>query len=325
MSVCATSGSSRSCRRVGRAAAVAAAIVLAGSAPGTGSQPPAGAARCIVGLEHVRTLLLPDTLRLRDPTALAVDHRGDIVIADTGNHRVLVCDSDGAVVAEFGGHGWDDGQFDRPGDVSVYAGFFIYVLDEGNNRVERFDVDGNYVDRIVESGEAGTPVSMAIGPEGSLFLVDADSQTVLKWSQFDEKLAPLGWFGGAPGGLIDPRGLAIGPSREIAVADPGRFSVTVFDEFGSALYALSLPDSLSADDLLFDESACVVVADRARGALVAFAPDGTGPTATVSWDTDGFHPVALALSGRDVVLALDADGRRILVIRMIHDDCRAGR
>jgi hypothetical protein len=320
-------GSSARARRLS-AGAAAVVLVAAGLAQGRAQRPDREATdtrRCVVSFELVEVLALPEEWALRDPEALAVDHRGDIVIVDSGNHRILISTREGKPVAEFGGHGWQEGQFDQPSDVSVYAGFFIYVLDEGNRRVERFDVDGNYVDRVVDDGEAGTPVAIAVGSEGALYLVDADSQTVLKRSQFDEELDPVGRFGMTEGGLVDPRAVAVGPSREIAVADPGRLSVLVFDEFGSQLYTLSLPDTLLADDVVFDDDACVVVADRTRGAVIAFSPDVGAPTAFFGGDGHSFHPSAIALAGRDELLALDADTRRVFVIEMINGDCRTGR
>lgn len=317
-------------RRLARpSSAAVAALLVALSAPWTG---PAAAqadrvagAPCVVGLDLLDVVPLPDAWGLRAPAALAVDHRGNILVVDSGNHKVLVSTREGRPVTEFGGHGWGEGQFDGPTDLAVYAGFYIYVLDEGNRRVERFDVDGNYVDRVVEEGDAGTPVAVAIGPQGGLFLVDADSQTVLKRSQFDEELSPVGWFGSGGGGMVNPGAVAIGPSREIAVADPDRLSVLVFDEFGSHIYSLSLPDTLIADDLVFDDGACVLVADGARGAVLAFPPDGGPPTAAFRGDGEQFRPTALALDGRDRLLALDAERRCVFVIGLIHGDCPAGR
>jgi hypothetical protein len=310
------------------ALALAVAVLLVGPVPGRArraGEDDGAAGRCVVSFELADVLRLPEEWTLRDPGALSVDHRGNIVIVDSGNHRVLISTREGEPIAEFGGHGWEEGQFDWPSDVSVYPGFFIYVLDEGNRRVERFDADGNYVDHIVDEGEAGTPVAMAVGPAGALYLVDADSQTVLRRSQFDEQLDPVGRFGSDDGGLVSPRAIAIGPSREIAVADPGRFSVLVFDEFGSQLYVLSLPDTLIADDVVFNPDACLIVADQARGVVLAFAPDGGGPTASFDGDGVSFQPSAVALAGSDELLALDANARRVFVIEMIHGDCRTGR
>ncbi len=284
---------------------------------------PAAAGRspsCVVGLALRDVIAPPDEWELRDPESLAVDHRGNLVVADTGNHRVVVMTREGAAVTEFGGYGWEAGQFDTPSDLFVHEGFFTYVLDEGNRRIERFDVDGDYVDHAVEADEAGSPVAVAVGREGGFYILDADSQTVLALSQFDEELDPVGQFGTGEGGLVRPSAVAIGPSGEIGVADPGRHAVLVFDEFGSPLHELSLPDTLAPGDVVFDEAGACLVVDAARGRVVAFPPGGGAATATLEIG-DAFRPVALTLDGEGTLLVLDSLQGRVLVIEMAHGEC----
>jgi len=262
---------------------------------------------------------LPGTgeLGMRAPEAVAVDHRGNVVIADTGNHRVLVIGREGTLLQEFGGYGWDEDRLDTPSDVSVYRGFYVYVLDEGNRRVARYDVEGDYVDLVVAEDEAGSPVAIAVVKAGGLLLVDTDTQSVLSLSQFDEKLEPVGWFGVGEGGLLAPSDVAVGPSREIAVADPGRFSVEVFDEFGAPLYSLSAPDTLEPGDVAFDARGNVLVVDERHGRILAF-PAGGGPhTAELSGDT-GLRFTAIALGPAGELVALDGETGRVLLIEIVY-------
>jgi hypothetical protein len=278
----------------------------------------------VVGFRLVGEVPESDAWALSSPRALAVDHRGDILIADTGNHRVLVVARTGEIVTEFGGYGWSEGLFDTPSDLSVYAGFYIYVLDEGNRRVQRFNVDGDFVDVVVDSDDAGSPVSLAVGQAGDLLLVDADSQSVLAWSQFDEPLAAIGQFGGAEGGLVAPRGVAWGPSRRIAVADPERGVVEVFDEFGSRLFALGAADTLLPDDVLFEPGGSAIVNDLGRGRILAYGPRGGDPTASFEGG-DAFVPTAVAIDLEGRLLVLDGGRGRILIIEMIHGKCSSDR
>lgn len=282
-------------------------------------------ATCVVGLRLLGELPGSEAWALSSPRALAVDHRGDVLIADTGNHRVLVVAETGEIVTEFGGYGWSEGQFDTPSDLAVYEGFYVYVLDEGNRRVQRFDTNGDFVDTVVDSDEAGSPVSLAVGQVGDLLLVDADSQTVLARSQFDEPLGAIGRFGSGEGGLVSPRGVAWGPSRQIAVADPGRSAVEVFDEFGSRLFALGTPDTLSPDDVLFDPGGSVVVNDLRGERVLAYAPRGGGPTASFEGGGETFVPTALAIDREGRLLVLDGERGRILIIEMIHGKCPSER
>ena len=79
--------------------------------------------------------------------------------------------------------------------------------------------------------------STSDGPARSCSL-DADSQSVLVFSQFGEAMPSVGRFGAGGGGLVQPVDVAVGPRGEIAVADPGRASVEVFDEFGTHVRSL---------------------------------------------------------------------------------------
>nr|CAI78463.1 hypothetical protein [uncultured Latescibacterota bacterium] len=299
-------------------------LVSVAACPGPAKEPavprpvrPSKQARVITGFAVTGELPGTQALRMRAPEAVAVDHRGDVVIADTGNHRVLVVGRDGELVDEFGGYGWDADRLDTPGDVCVYRGFYTYVLDEGNRRVVRYDVDGDYVDVVVAEGDAGSPVAIAVGTSGGLLLVDADTQSVLSYSQFDERLTPFGRFGLDAGGLVSPVAVAVGPSREVAVADPGRSSVEVYDEFGASLYALSSPDTLAPSDIAFDSFGNVLVVDERHNRLLAF-PAGGGPSTASLAGEAGFRPTAVATGVMGELVVLDGGAGRIQVIETVY-------
>jgi DNA-binding beta-propeller fold protein YncE len=258
-----------------------------------------------------------DELGMSRPSAVALDHRGDVVIADTGNHRVVVVGRGGELRHEFGGYGWDADRLDTPSDVCVYPGFWTYVLDEGNRRVARYDVQGDYVDLVVPEDEAGSPVSIAVGAAGGLLLVDADTQSVLSYSQFDEKLKPVGRFGADAGGLLAPSDVAAGPSREVAVADPGRGSVEVFDEFGAQLFSISTPDTLDPLDIAFDELGNVLVVDGNRNRLLAFRGGGGPHTASLDGGDD-FRITAVSSGVSGELAVLDGESGRVRLVEMVY-------
>jgi DNA-binding beta-propeller fold protein YncE len=258
------------------------------------------------GFEETRTFVPDDTLALRYPRALCFDHRDDLIIADTGNNRVIIVSPDGRLLNEFGGYGWTDGRMDGPSDVRVYEGFYIYVVDEGNRRVVRYDLEGNYLDEILSEGEAGSPVSMAVSQAGGLLVVDTDSQSVLAFSQFEEATEPVGQFGLDEGGLVAPVQVSVGPQREIAVADQGRSAVLMFDEFGSPLYSLSTPDTLLPLDVAIDKGGNVIVADGRHDRLLLFPPGDRHGGSLVSLEL-AYRPTALALSDTGEIAVLDGE------------------
>jgi DNA-binding beta-propeller fold protein YncE len=314
------------------AAVVAVALILGGHAGSRAQTSSTDAlARsgepCVVGLEHVRDVPRAELWGLTAPEAIGVDHRGDLVIANTGNHRIMVVTSQGRLVREFGGFGWEPDQFDSPSDLSIVPGFFIYVLDTNNRRIQRFDVNGNFIDLGRLETWSGSPVGVEVRRTGEILIVDADYQTVLTITQFAELLEPVGEFGLGTGGLAEPRDVASGRSREIAVADASRATVEVFDEFGTHLYAVSEADTLATEEVLYDRHGNLLVADVRHGRILAYPPGGETPTASLDGRALGLvWPSGLAIDERtDTLYVLDREAPRVLVIEIEYDDCPSER
>jgi hypothetical protein len=177
---------------------------------------------------------------LNRPAGVAVDGRGDLVVADTGNNRVrLVAAASGTVVgrsvhrgdiatvagtgaAGFSGDGGPatGAALDRPGAVAVQAGGDLVVADTGNHRV-----------RVVASG-TGTAFGRPVAA-GTIRTVAGTGR--------------LGGYSGdggpAPGALLNlPTGVAVDASGDVAVADQNNNRVRLVPArsaraFGQALVA----------------------------------------------------------------------------------------
>jgi len=63
----------------------------------------------------------------------------------------------------------------------------ILVVDEANNRILRFDEEGNYLSRLGTSGsnegEFSSPSYLAIDSKGNIFVVDTGNQRVQKFKK----------------------------------------------------------------------------------------------------------------------------------------------
>ncbi len=70
------------------------------------------------------------------PLSLAIDHRGNILVADTDNHRILKFNSQGEFIAAYGTYGSLPGEFFHPIDIKVDGTGRVFVADKGNRRVQ---------------------------------------------------------------------------------------------------------------------------------------------------------------------------------------------
>jgi len=188
--------------------------------------------------------------RLKSPCGLAVSSQGTVVIADTGNDRVVLLDRKGRFVRTFGrrckleqgGAGGctdedgagprqpGDAQFLEPWGVAVSRSGRIFVADTWNSRIQAFDPSGRYLWKwgVFGSitgmpGDARLlygPRGLAVSPDDELLVADTGNKRVLRFREGGELLGQAGGSGKIPGRFDEPVGIAVDPkSGDILVAD----------------------------------------------------------------------------------------------------------
>jgi len=130
------------------------------------------------------------------PSAVALDHEGNLYVADTGNHAVRKVAPDGAVTTLAGGGspGYLDGvgraaRFNGPVGIAVDDAGIVYVADTYNDRIRRIAPDGA-VTTLAGNGKPGlldgalldagfdTPSALAAGRDGTLYVADTGNHAV---------------------------------------------------------------------------------------------------------------------------------------------------
>jgi DNA-binding beta-propeller fold protein YncE len=171
------------------------------------------------------------------PRGIAVAPSGLVYVVDTGNNMVNVYSPSGDSLNEIGGSGWGQLEFDQPYDIAVGAGLNFYVADYGNQRIQRFDKDLNYISTLYTrdsddpSQRFGYPTSVAVSRLGDLFLLDSENQRVVKVNTFSTIERTFGGIGAGKGRLENPRKIRVTDQDLVCVLDGRR--ILVFDYFGN--------------------------------------------------------------------------------------------
>lgn len=171
----------------------------------------------------------------RYPEALATDSAGNLIVADTGNHRILKLDSQGNLLWKIGGvddrrlpwAGTAMGEFSSPRAICTDDEDNIYVCDTLNACVQKFDRNGNqslifgtWGSMYGQFGGEG-PMGIAIDENG--YILVSDTHTAIGGNhrvqrfdqdghfviQFGSHGTGVGQFGGAV--PIREYGLDFGP------------------------------------------------------------------------------------------------------------------
>jgi hypothetical protein len=160
------------------------------------------------------------------PAGVALLSDGTLLIADPQGNRVMRMTTSGSYLGWIGSglSGWQmggipkpglgDAQFNQTWGIVVDAQDNIYVGDAGNNRVQKWTSSGVYVGWIgggVDGWHRGAapaagsgdrqfddPLSVAIDPQGNLWVTDMENSRLQKWTLSGTY---LGWVGGTTNGL----------------------------------------------------------------------------------------------------------------------------
>lgn len=183
------------------------------------------------------------TAAFHTPSALAIDRRGNLYVADTGNNAVRQITPEGVVttLAGDGGAGDRDGparaaQFNAPLGVAVDVHGNVYVADTYNDRIRQITADGREV-RTVAGGSApgyqdgpaaaalfDTPCAIAVSLAGEIFVADTENNSLRKIGLDGQvtspPLIPAGG-GGDTFELSGPIGLAITHDNYLYVTESG--------------------------------------------------------------------------------------------------------
>lgn len=149
-----------------------------------------------------------------DDNVWIADAVGYAPVPDGVGHTVMKFSPDGELLMRLGKEGVaGDGTdvFNKPSDVLVASNGDIFVADGhdavGNNRIMKFDKDGNY---LMQWGELGgdhgqfrDPHALTMDSEGRLFVADRGNSRLQIFTQDGEHVATWTQFGRPSGLYID--------------------------------------------------------------------------------------------------------------------------
>ena len=164
------------------------------------------------------------------PRGIAVNSQGEVFVADTGNKRIVVFDSDGKYITEFGTAGLDPGQFDEPVGVAVAEDGTVYVTDTWNQRIQSFipNQDGTLYSPLQQwdvnawfGQSLDNKPFIAVGKDKHVFITDPEGYRIIEFTDTGEFVRTWGDFGSGPSEMGLAAGVAVDPAGFVWVTDAG--------------------------------------------------------------------------------------------------------
>ncbi len=211
--------------------------------------------------------------QLAEPDGIAFAPDGDLIVADSENHRIRRIDRETGVITTIAGSGvpgWNgDGlpaletAFDQPSAVACAPNGDIYVADTMNNRIRRIDhvtglvstVAGN--GRVAEDGPVGDgrsatearlfmPSDVALGPDGDLYVADTHHNRIRVVDRATGRIrtvAGSGAFGNAPDAVPATEGALSAPTGIALLPGAGGLTLFIADSYNAVVRRIG-PDGV---------------------------------------------------------------------------------
>jgi DNA-binding beta-propeller fold protein YncE len=189
-----------------------------------------------------------------------------LVIVESDEFRIMKFDPGGNFLSGWGANGIGEGEFSYiPGisfdSIAVDSQGNIFVTDSGNNRVQKFDRDGNFIthwgSRTMGEGKLFRPLGLAVDQSGNVYVTDSWS-LVQKFSNDGKFLLSFGEEGTGEGQFRHPTGIAVDNEGYVYVADYENQNIQKFDgdgqfiaswETGTDIGTPGTPESIAIDSL----------------------------------------------------------------------------
>jgi sugar lactone lactonase YvrE len=216
------------------------------------------------------------------PRSIILTNDDQLLVTDTGNHRMQLLDKDGNFLQQFGSFGNLLGQMNEPVGLGQGPDGSIYLADTWNSRVQQFSPDWP-VDAWEGTSINNKPYT-AVDSAGRVYVTDPEGYRVLVFNPDGTYLARFGTFGTGINNFGLPNGIAIDSQDYVYIADSGNNRILKFAPVFGPVLSLDTGEEAPLDNAGLDtageelnrENKIEPAAEKDEGLPTAAAPNDEG-------------------------------------------------
>ena len=263
---------------------------------------------------------------LNGPWGVAVNQRGEIIVAEFVGHCITVFSPSGEKIRTFGSTGSAQGQLNKPRGVAVDGDGNILVADRGNHRIQKFTAGGKFLTAVGQRGnkhlEFSSPVVVAVNPKTrKVYISDKDNHRIQILNADLTFSSSFGSHGGGDGQLYWPLDVAFDSTGNVYVADSEGHRVQVFTAEGKFLRKFGKKGSgdgelNSPSSVSIDSDDIVYVTEYCNNRVSMFTSEGQflRSFGTYGEEPGRFNsPRGIAVNRDGLVYVSDTDNNRIQI------------
>ena len=188
------------------------------------------------------------------------------------------------MVDKWGSYGSGEGQLLHPVGIAVDSVDNVYVVDQYNHRIQKFDSSGNYLDQLgsygTDEGHFNYPSDVVADSANNIYVVEHQSARVQKFDANGNFLTKWGSWGANDGQFKQPQQIAVDAANNVYVADFVNYRIQKFDSNGTFLTKWGSQGSgdgqfMFTSGVAVDTAGNVYVVDHLNSRVQVFDSNGT--------------------------------------------------
>ena len=184
---------------------------------------------------------------------------------------------------KWGSYGTGNGQFISPSGIAVDSSDNVYVVDAGNNRIQKFTNNGTFITTWgsygTGNGQFNSAIDMDVDSSDKVYITNSNtgsgSNPVQKFTNNGTFITTWGYEGSGNGQFISPSGIAVDSSNNVYVSDLDDNNVQKFTSNGTFIttwgsYGTGNGQFISPSGIAVDSSNNVYVVDAGNNRIEIF-------------------------------------------------------
>lgn len=184
---------------------------------------------------------------LMNAVSITVDAKENIYVLDAGADQIVKFDASLNYLKRNGKQGWADGQFDNPTCIDASSGLDIFVSDGKNYRVQRLDLELNFisslytnVDDFPTTLKFRTPVASLVLNSRELYVIDQDNKRIVVYKDGKSPSFVFGDYLSGKGQLGNPVKILKDSKNFVYVHDKEQKMILRYDNLGNYVGRLTV-------------------------------------------------------------------------------------
>ncbi len=188
-----------------------------------------------------------------NPAGIGIDSEDNLYLCSFGSNAILKFSSLGNYLGQFSGlkpvSGFKPvGQketLNKPYGIALDMEDNIYVTDLGNNQVQKFDSNGNFLMKFGKEGknkgEFISPKGITLDKEANIYVVDSGNSRIQVFSKEGKFIGKIGEMGRGNAQLLNPLGVALDGKKWVWVIEQDGKYLKKFARSGNFQNSFAFP------------------------------------------------------------------------------------